>query len=335
MTEISVIGSGAWGTALAQLIAKNGKDVTLWARRPELAAAINEKHENTDNLPEIRLHPALHATNDLAEAAKADTVFLVTPAQSMRRILNDIATLSPKVPPSLILCSKGIELKSGQLMSDVAAEIMPKSPICILSGPNFAREIAQGQPAATTLASASRALAEEIQNLLGSPRFRPYIADDITGVQLSGALKNVIAIAAGIAQGLGFGESTRASLVTRGMAEIVRLGCAMGAQAETFLGLSGMGDLMLTCTSLQSRNYALGLALGQGEKHDDLRTKSRAVTEGVHTATAALELARRHNIEMPVANAVHQCLEEGRRLDDAIKEMLNRPLREEKVNQTR
>lgn len=328
MKEISIIGSGAWGTALAQVAAQNHDNVNLWARRPELAAIINERHENTENLPGIALSPSISATSDLAQAAQAEILFLVTPAQSLRATLNDIAQ-SVRHAPALVLCSKGIELETGLLMSDLARETMPKSPVFILSGPNFAREIALGQPAATTLAGTDNALAAKIQKKISSPRFRPYLSEDITGVQIAGALKNVTAIAGGIAQGLGFGESTRASLITRGMAEIVRLGRAMGAQPQTFLGLSGMGDLMLTCSSVQSRNFSLGLALGRGEKLEELKQKSRAVTEGVHTAAAALSLAARHTIEMPVARAVYQCLHEGRRLDDAIKEMLNRPVGEE------
>lgn len=328
MKKISIIGSGAWGTALAQVAAQNHDNVALWARRPELAEIINQTHENTENLPGIALNPSIRATSDLAQAAKAEILFLVAPAQSMRAVLNDIAQ-SARHTHTLVLCSKGIEIETGLLMSDVAREIMPRSPVCILSGPNFAREIALGQPAATTLASADSAIATQIQKEIGSARFRPYVSDDITGVQIAGALKNVIALAAGSAQGLGFGESTRASLITRGMAEIVRLGCAMGAQPQTFLGLSGMGDLMLTCSSPQSRNFSLGVALGRGEKLEDLSKNSRAVTEGVHTAAAGLSLAARHKVEMPIARAVHQCLNEGRRLDDAIKEMLNRPVGEE------
>ncbi len=324
MKEISIIGSGAWGTAIAQLIAARGQNVILWARRSELAAIINEKHENTENLPGIALNKNIQATADLKTAAHSDILFLVPPAQSLRETLQNLKPLVAK-DSALILCSKGIELKSGLMMSEVAQDILPQNPLVILSGPNFAREIAAGQPAATTLASLDKNLAKNVQDTIGSPFFRPYISDDTTGVQIAGALKNVIAIACGIAQGLGFGESTRASLVTRGMAEIVRLGTAMGARTETFLGLAGMGDLMLTCSSTQSRNFSLGIALGRGEKLEDLRSKSRAVTEGVHTAKAALSLAARHKLQMPVSSAVDQCLNEGRKLDEALKEMLNRP----------
>lgn len=324
MERISIIGSGAWGTALAQIIANRGQSVTLWARRLELSATINEKHENTENLPGIPLNKEIRATNDIWEAANARIILLVCPAQAQRETLKSINSAT-KSNPVLVLCSKGIELQTGLMMSEVAQEIMPGSPVCILSGPNFAREIASGQPAATTLACADETLARKIQESIGSPYFRPYITDDLTGVQIAGALKNVIAIACGLAQGLGFGESTRASLVTRGMAEIVRLGCAMGARAETFLGLSGMGDLMLTCSSLQSRNFSLGVALGEGKKLEDLRKNSRSVTEGVHTAEAGLSLAAKRKVEMPVTKAVHQCLNEGRKLDDALKELLNRP----------
>ncbi len=325
MKQIGIIGSGAWGTALAQVIAAKGQNVTLWARRAELAAIINDKRENTENLPGIPLHNNIRATAHLKEAASdAEILLLVPPAQSLREILQNLKPYVQK-NTALVLSSKGIELKTGLMMSEVAHEILPQNPLCILSGPNFAREIAAGQPAATTLACLDNILAKKIQSTIGSPYFRPYITDDLTGVQIAGALKNVIAIACGIAQGLGFGESTRASLVTRGMAEIVRLGTAMGARTETFLGLSGMGDLMLTCSSTQSRNFSLGVALGQGKNLEDIQKKSHAVTEGVHTAQAALSLAARHNREMPVTKSVNQCLNEGRKLDDALKDMLNRP----------
>lgn len=325
MNKIGIIGSGAWGTSLAQVIAAKGESVILCARRPELAAIINERRENTENLPGIRLHENVSATSDIKDVAQnTEILLLVPPAQSLRETLKNLKPYLGS-QTALVLSSKGIELKTGLMMSEVANEILPENPLCVLSGPNFAREIAAGQPAATTLACSDKSLAKKIQAAIGSPYFRPYVTDDMTGVQIAGALKNVIAIACGIAQGLGFGESTRASLVTRGMAEIVRLGTAMGARTETFLGLSGMGDLMLTCSSLQSRNFSLGVALGQGEKLETLRAKSRAVTEGVHTAKAALELAARYTIEMPVTNAVNQCLNEGRKLDDALKDMLNRP----------
>jgi len=324
MKKIAIIGTGAWGTALAQIVASRGGNVTLWSRRPELAAIINDKHENTENLPGIKLRENIRAEAELKIAAQSEMLFLVPPAQSLRETLQNLKPFVKK-DAALILCSKGIELKSGLMMSEVAQEILPQNPLVILSGPNFAREIAAGQPAATTLASLDKNLAKNVQDTIGSPFFRPYISDDMTGVQIAGALKNVIAIACGIAQGLGFGESTRASLVTRGMAEIVRLGTAMGARTETFLGLAGMGDLMLTCSSTQSRNFSLGVALGRGEKLEDLRSKSRAVTEGVHTAKAALSLAARHKVQMPVSSAVDQCLNEGRKLDEALKEMLNRP----------
>lgn len=326
---ISIIGSGAWGTALGQILAAGGRHVTLWTRRPELAEIINRTHQNPDNLAQIALSPSLKAEANLQRAAQAEILFLVTPAQSLRPTLEQIASFGLKKTPILVLCSKGIELGTGLLMSDIAGQTLPGAPACILSGPNFAREIAQGKPAGTTLASTNHATAEKVQQEISSPHFRAYISNDPTGVQIAGALKNVVAIAAGISQGKDFGESARASLITRGMAEIVRLGCAMGAYRETFLGLSGMGDMMLTCSSTQSRNFALGLALGKGKSLEEIKSENKSVTEGIHTAAAALALAARHNIEMPLAQTIHQCLNENRALDDAIKEMLNRPVGDE------
>ena len=323
-TRINVIGSGAWGTALANILAGKHKNVWLWARRAEVADQINKAHENKYNLSGIHLHNTLKASTNLEDVCNADIVLMVTPAQRMREILE---TMRPALSEDtvLVLCSKGIELKSEKLMSEVAEEIVPDNRTIILSGPNFAHEIAVNQPAGTTLAGKDLKLAEHVQNEIGTHFFRPYITDDVIGVQIAGALKNVIAIACGAAQGLGFGESTRASLVTRGMAEIARLGCAMGAQPETFLGLSGMGDMMLTCSSMNSRNFSLGHALGKGKTLADIQAGRNSVTEGVHTAKAAIDLAKKHHIDMPVSMAVYQCLHEDLGIEDALKNMLSRP----------
>lgn len=324
MNTISVVGAGSWGTALAQVMASKGTPVRLWARDESLAREINASGRNQAYLGDIPISKNITATSDLLFALKSTIILMVTPAQAMRTILED---MKPHIRKDhvLALCSKGIELETEKLMSLVANDVLPKTPVAILSGPNFALEIASGKPAATTLACADEKIAKTLQNAIGSANFRPYITTDITGVQIAGALKNVIAIACGVIQGMNLGESARASLVTRGMAEIARLGCAMGAQQGTFLGLSGMGDMMLTCSSEKSRNFSLGLQLGQGKTLTEIMENRRNVTEGVHTAKAAIDLAAKYKIEMPVCMAVHKCLNLGASLDEVIHEMLNRP----------
>ncbi len=325
MTGISIIGAGAWGTALAQLLASKDSAVTLCVRDSKLAAEINDKRTNKTYLPGVKLHAGITATDSLAAALENDILFLVTPAQAVRHTLE---ALKPKIRPAhiLVICAKGIEITSGKLMSEVAAEILPQTPCAILTGPNFAHEIAALKPAATTLACVDEKIAKTLQNAIAAPSFRPYTTTDVIGAQIAGALKNVIAIACGMSEGLGMGESARASLVTRGMAEIVRLGLKMGAKPETFLGLSGMGDLMLTCSSEKSRNFSLGLALGQGLAMAQIMAERKAVTEGVHTAKAALALSKRYDVDMPVCLSVNKCVNEGLSLDVALREMLNRPL---------
>ena len=326
-TNISIIGAGAWGTALAQVAAQKN-NVTLRARDPALAAHINATHDNHTYLPDIRLNENITATHDIETALDNDIILMVTPAQSMRDTLNE---MKPFIRPGhcLVLCSKGIEQETCALMSEVVDDILPETSIAVLSGPNFAHDIAAGKPAATTLACTDNELAVTLQNAIATPYFRPYISGDIIGAQIAGALKNVIAIACGIAHGLHMGESARASLVTRGLAEITRLGVAMGAQQETFSGLCGVGDMMLTCSSEQSRNFSLGHALGQGQTLSQILENRRSVTEGLHTAHAAITLAQKHNVDMPIAMAVHKLLNEGLALDAALKEMLNRPLGKE------
>lgn len=326
MTTVSVIGAGAWGTALAQVIADQGKDTTIWTREDALAREINATHINENYLPSIGLSHYINATSSLQIAMKSDIILMVTPAQYMRGVLTN-ATAFIRPNHKFVLCSKGIELKSGKMMSEVAAETLPDgTPIAILSGPNFAHEIAAGKPAATTLACADEDTAILLQEAIASPHFRPYITNDLIGAQVAGALKNVIAIACGAAKGMEMGESARASLVTRGLAEIARLGHAMGAQYETFLGLSGVGDMMLTCSSEKSRNFSLGHELGLGKNIADILASRRNVTEGVHTAEAALMLAQTYNVEMPISQAVHKCVNLGVALDEAMHEMLNRPV---------
>lgn len=321
----SVIGAGSWGTAIAQIIAFQGSTVHLWARKPELVEEINTHRTNQKYLGDISLHPAITATNSLETAMQSDYLFIVTPAQSMRFILAEMAQY---IRPGhrVILCSKGIEMETCMLMSEVTNHILPNTPVAVLTGPNFAHEIARGKPAATTLACENDEIATNIQNFIAIPHFRPYASHDIIGAQIAGALKNVIAIACGISKGLEMGDSANASLVTRGLAEISRLGVAMGGQQETFLGLCGVGDMMLTCSSEQSRNFSLGLALGRGQSLNEIMGSRHNVTEGVHTAKSAIKLAEKHGVEMPISMSVHKCLNEGLSLDEVLQELLNRPI---------
>ena len=324
---VGVIGAGAWGTALAQAMASHDRNVTIWARESEVVEAINTKHENTVFLPGIPLTEKLKASGSLSEVAGMDILLIVTPAQHVRTTLQSIKDeIQGK---AVVLCSKGIELKTGLLMSQVAKEVVPDATIAVLTGPTFASEIAKGLPGAATIAVKDKDVGQELQIVIGVPRFRPYTTTDVIGTQLGGAIKNVIAIACGVVAGRQLGESARAALLTRGVAEIARLGVAMGAKRETLLGMCGIGDLTLTCSSMQSRNFSLGFALGEGKTLDDILKARNAVTEGVHTTRSTLALAKKHAVDMPITEAVDHLLEEGYSVDDAIEEMLNRPFRYE------
>lgn len=327
---IGVIGAGAWGTALAQIFAANGQDVLIQAREPETVDAINTTHENTVFLPGIPLDKRLKATGSAEEAAARDILLMVTPAQHFRSVLEQLSTQGAlKTGKPIVICSKGIELKTGLLLSQVAEEVDPGFSVAVLTGPTFAHEIARGLPGAVTIGMKDARQAESLQNALGTRYFRPYVSDDLTGVQLGGALKNVVAIACGIAHGLELGESARAALLTRGLAEITRLTVAMGGRAETLLGLSGIGDLTLTASSMQSRNFSLGAALGAGKTLEEILGPRRAVTEGVHTAAAAVALAAKYGADMPIAHAVDQCLNAGLPVKNAMETLLSRPFKQE------
>jgi glycerol-3-phosphate dehydrogenase (NAD(P)+) len=326
--HIGVVGAGAWGTALAQVAARAGdattRHVTLWAREPELVAAINDAHENTIFLPDITLDSKIRATNDLADLATAQAILMVTPAQHMRASLTGLKPhLKPATP--ILLCAKGVEQQTHKLLTEVLAEVLPDAVPAVLSGPSFAGEVARGLPTAVTLACADEALAGDLVQAIGIPTFRPYVSTDPVGAEIGGAVKNVLAIACGIVEGKKLGASARAALTTRGFAEMVRLGLALGARAETLAGLSGLGDLVLTCNSPQSRNMSLGLALGEGKTLDAIMGARNAVTEGVHSATAVLELAETHQIEMPITEAVASIVTGKASVDDAIVSLLTRP----------
>lgn len=323
---LGVIGAGAWGTALAQMLASDGREVLLWAFEPEVTAAINSQHRNPLYLPSATLAPTIRATGDLAEFAAIDTALVVTPAQVLGRVLAGL-TASPR---DLVLCSKGIEAGTGRLMFDVASEAAPGSAIAVLSGPTFAHEVAAGLPTAVTLAcAAGTAQWERLSPAIARPAFRPYYSDDVIGAEIGGAVKNVLAIACGVIEGLGLGQNARAALITRGFAEMARFGAALGARAETLAGLCGLGDLVLTCSSTSSRNFALGKALGEGADPAALMADRRTVAEGAFTAPVLAELAAARGIAMPIVAAVDAILG-GKDARTVVAALLARPLKAER-----
>lgn len=323
---IGVIGAGAWGTALAQMLSSDGRGVVLWAFEPEVVAAINTDHRNPLYLPSADLAPAIRATSDLTDLAALDTVLVVTPAQVLGRVLAGLAA----APRDLVLCSKGIEAGSGRLMNDVAREASPGSAIAVLSGPTFAHEVASGLPTAVTLACGGGNVQwERLAPALARPAFRPYYSDDVTGAEIGGAVKNVLAIACGVVDGLALGQNARAALIARGYAEMLRFGEALGARAETLAGLCGLGDLVLTCSSTASRNFALGKALGEGAAAADLLADRRTVAEGAFTAPVLADLAAARGVAMPIVTAVDAILK-GESARAVVAELLARPLKAER-----
>ncbi len=320
--SVAVIGAGAWGTALASVAARAGRTVTLYARDADQAKRIATTRENP-RLPGIKLASDIAVTNDLALAARADILLIVTPAQHLRAATDAIAPhLRERTP--MIACAKGIEHGTHKFMTDIIAETAPHAIPAILSGPSFAEDVARGLPTAVTLAARDEALAADLVQALGSATFRPYHTSDVRGVEIGGAAKNVLAIAAGIVVGRELGASAQAALTTRGFSELARLGCACGARAETMVGLSGLGDLILTCSSPQSRNFALGLALGRGEPKPVGR-----LAEGEFTAPVLIELAALQGIELPVSTAVAAILANKLTIDAAIEGLLTRPFKAE------
>ena len=330
VSTVGVVGAGAWGTALAQIAATAGRDVRLWAFEADVVAAINGIHENSTFLPGHALDPAIVAVADLAGVAEADAILAVTPAQHLRPTLRKLA---PALPPGaiVVLCAKGVEQGSLALMSDVLAQEAPGARAAVLSGPGFARDVVRGLPTATTIACADEALGQALVRALGLPTFRPYLTDDLVGAEIGGAVKNVIAIACGVADGRKLGDGARAALITRGFAELCRLGLAMGARQETLSGLCGLGDLVLTCSSMSSRNTSLGAALGEGQPLAAVLGGRRSVAEGVASAPAVVALAARHGVEMPICAAVDDILAGRSDVDRAIVALLARPFRAEGV----
>jgi len=326
--HFGIAGAGAWGTALAVTLLRGGRDVSLWAHEKETVADINQHHENKVFLPGVKLDAGLKATTGLAALAGCDALILAVPAQHLRAIAKLLHKAGGGAPA--IIVAKGIEQNSLALLSEVAADEMPDRAVAILSGPSFAGEIARGLPAALTLAIRDQDLGQALAQAMALPQFRLYLSDDIIGAQIGGAVKNVLAVACGIATGKKMGDSARAALITRGLAELVRLGTAMGGRAETLMGLSGLGDLVLTCSSPQSRNMSLGMALGEGKSLEEILGSRKSVSEGVYTASAALELAKKHNVDMPVVMAVDAVLNRHADIDAMIAGLLARPLKPER-----
>ena len=337
MGNIGVVGAGAWGTALAQMLAADGREVLLWAREPEVVAAISAEHRNPLFLPGAALSPSIRATGDLAELGALPVLLLVTPAQHLATTL---AALRPTGYCDLVLCSKGIEAGTaknpgGRLMAEVVRDIAPGCAPAVLSGPTFAHEVAAGMPTAVTLAcSGGEEQWDRLAPAIARPAFRPYFSDDVTGAEIGGAIKNVLAIACGVVDGLALGQNARAALIARGFAEMLRFGLALGARAETLSGLSGLGDLVLTCSSTASRNYSLGKALGEGAAAHELManrsTVGAPVAEGAHTAPVLAELAARRGIDMPIVDAVCAILAGSAPARDVVAALLARPLRAER-----
>lgn len=328
ISRIGIVGGGAWGTALAVALRRAGRDVALWAREAEVVRDINQSRENRIFLPGIRLPDGIAATNDLATVARSDALLLVVPAQHMRATARDLAAALATGTPTVI-CAKGVEQKTSALMSDVIAEVLPQAPVGVLSGPTFADEVGRGLPVAVTLAISDAGIGRALVAAFGSARFRPYLSDDVVGAQIGGAVKNVLAIASGIVSGRGLGENSRAAVITRGLHEMVRLGEALGGRMETLMGLSGAGDLMLTCMSRKSRNFSVGYALGEGKSLTDALSGKPSVAEGVFSASAVSGLAQRMGVEMPISQAVDSVVNRGAAIDRMIEELLSRPFTSE------
>ncbi len=323
--RIGVIGAGAWGTALAQLAAAEHEPVLLWAREPEVISAVNLAHENRMFLPGIPLSASIEATADLGRMDSCDAILVAVPAQYLARAL----ARTPVGQRALVLCAKGIEAATGRLMTEVAETLHPRAPIAVLSGPTFAAEVAAGKPTAVTLATNDEQCGRALIQRLARPHFRAYASNDVVGAEIGGAVKNVIAIACGVVAGLALGENARAALIARGFAEMTRFGVARGGRADTMAGLSGLGDLVLTCSSAQSRNFAFGKALGEGARADELIAAERTVAEGAFTAPVLAREAERRGVDMPIVEAVRSLIEDGLNVRSVVAALLARPLRSE------
>lgn len=330
MSRVGVIGDGGWGTALALVLHRNGHRVRVWGPFADYVARIREERENVKFLPGADLPPEIAWTSNRAEAVEgADAVVLAVPSRYFKSVVESFAT---HIPKSALVASvtKGLDQDTGHRMTEVAQDLLQRGPVAALSGPSHAEEVARGIPTAVVIACADHARAVTLQKLFMNPVFRIYTSDDVVGVELGGALKNVIAIAAGVSDGIGLGDNTKAALITRGLAEITRLGTALGAHPATFAGLSGMGDLVVTCTSRHSRNRAVGERLGRGEKIESILKTMEQVPEGVWTCATALRLAREHKVEVPITEEVSAVIHEGKDPKHAVQSLLTREARPER-----
>jgi glycerol-3-phosphate dehydrogenase (NAD(P)+) len=322
--RIGVLGGGAWGTALAQVAARGGQPVRLWARESEVVESINADHENRLFLKGVPLEPGIEATGVLGDLQEMDAILVVAPAQHIRHVLAEM----PVAATPLVLCAKGIEAGTRKLVGEVASDVHPSAPVAVISGPTFAHEVAAGKPTAVTLACADEDLRERLAARFASPTFRTYASSDVIGAEIGGAVKNVLAIACGVVEGAGLGLNARAALIARGFAEMTRFGVARGGRAETLAGLSGLGDLVLTCSSTASRNFSLGVGLGEGRAAAELLSDRRTVAEGAFTAPVLRDAAHEAGVDMPVVTAVCALLE-GAPVRTVIDDLLARPLRHE------
>ena len=326
----AVLGAGSWGTALAVLWSKRGNDITLWGHDAERTERLHSARENSDYLPGLKLPPAIHVTSNLADCAAADLLVFVTPSVAVRSVAEQVRPFVSK-DAVLLSCTKGIEHGSGLRMTEILTELFPDNTVAVLSGPNLAVEVSRDLPTATVLGCRQSECAEELQQYLGSSRFRIYSSDETTGIELGGALKNVFAIPAGVSDGFGLGDNSKAALVTRSLAELLRLGTAMGGSPTTFYGLSGAGDLIATCFSQHSRNRQVGEQLGRGRSLEQITSSMRMVAEGVPTTKSAYECARKLNIETPIIDQVYAVLYEGKQPSQALQELLGRDQKSERV----
>ena len=328
--RVGVVGAGAWGTALAQALSSDGSEVMIWAREPELVEEINSERTNSLFLPSARLSETVRATGNLADLSGIEVLLLVVPAQFLAGVIGQLPCQVSGAPNDLVLCAKGIEAGTGRLMSDVAADCAPDASLAVLSGPTFAHEVAAGLPTAVTLACSGGAEQwRRLAPMLARPCLRPYHSDDVVGAEVGGAVKNVLAIACGVVDGLELGQNARAATIARGYAEMLRFGIALGAQRETLAGLCGLGDLVLTCSSESSRNFSLGRALGQGMTGQEALAGKNSVAEGAATAPVLAELAARHGVDMPIVDAVCRLLAGDMPAREIVADLLSRPLSSE------
>ena len=330
LQQTAILGTGGWGTALAFLWASHGNDIILWGHTPERVETISRTRRNPDYLPGIELPPNVRLTSQLADCAAAELIVFVTPSIALREVASLFSGQLKNPSAILMSCTKGIEHGTGMRMSEILTEKFPANPVAVLSGPNLAVEIARGLPSATVLGCRDEGVAEKLQTMLGSSRFRVYTSDEITGIELGGALKNIFAIPAGVSDGFGFGDNSKAALVTRSLAELLRLGVAMGGDARTFQGLSGVGDLIATCFSRHSRNRQLGQHLGQGKSLEEITRDTKTIAEGVPTSRSAFDCARRLGIETPIIDQVYAVLYQGKPPAQAMQELLGRDQKSER-----